>query len=672
MANYNKQFNFRNGVQVDDNKLIVTQTGLVGIGTTVPTESLDVRGGNVTVSGFATASQLRGQTLVVSGKATIDEVAFTSSVVGAGVSISSGFITATDPTGIVTYYGDARFLSGMPTSQWLDKDVGLGFTSIYNRGYVGVATDDPRHTLQIGGTTDPLNFGHGVGITSEGNIYATGIVTAHSYVGMGSELTSLDGANIGLGTISNDRLPVLLNSKLPADVSISGIVTATGGFSGNITGNVTGIATGAEGLVGVPNIVVGILTANAVAASSFIGGITGDVTGNLTGTATTAASLTSTADVDIDDLTVGVATVTNKLVVDGSVGIGTSSAPNGGLQLLKDGSSQISVTSNFGVSKVSVGRSEMFTSSNDFGELRYGNDSGLFPYSEYEALDLVNYGNGNVNYYLQAGTAGVGTGNFYWHFQSNQLMSLTNDGHLGLGITTPSTRLQVSGITSTTGLTVTGTASFGQELSIDSNVSIGSSLTVNEVYVTGGSTGLKDAAGNNLITGGNFDINSGISTANDLDIEGTLRIDLNGDAGEGVLISSTGGTEKPLAPLQIGQGVDSPENTVIVEEGSVGIGTTSIRDEIALDCLEGDAIFASVGIGTTDVDSNAVLQVHGPVRILQSDAEPTVTPGIECVGIITATGGFSSGIGTGVKISVSGNNLTFTVAGVGSTTLILS
>jgi hypothetical protein len=125
MANYNKQFNFRNGVQVDDNKLIVTQTGLVGIGTTVPTESLDVRGGNLAVSGFATASQLRGQTLVVSGKATVDEVAFTSSVVGAGVSISSGFITATDPTGIVTYYGDARFLSGMPTSQWLDIDVGL-------------------------------------------------------------------------------------------------------------------------------------------------------------------------------------------------------------------------------------------------------------------------------------------------------------------------------------------------------------------------------------------------------------------------------------------------------------------------------------------------------------------------------------------------------------------
>ena len=44
MANYNKQFNFRNGVQVDDDNLVVSPTGLVGIGTTVPTELLDVRG----------------------------------------------------------------------------------------------------------------------------------------------------------------------------------------------------------------------------------------------------------------------------------------------------------------------------------------------------------------------------------------------------------------------------------------------------------------------------------------------------------------------------------------------------------------------------------------------------------------------------------------------------
>ena len=50
MANIKKSFNFRNGVQVDDDNLKVSATGLVGIGTTVPTEALDVRG-NLVVSG---------------------------------------------------------------------------------------------------------------------------------------------------------------------------------------------------------------------------------------------------------------------------------------------------------------------------------------------------------------------------------------------------------------------------------------------------------------------------------------------------------------------------------------------------------------------------------------------------------------------------------------------
>ena len=39
MANIKKNFNFRNGVQVDDDNLLVTSTGLVGIGTTIPNEA---------------------------------------------------------------------------------------------------------------------------------------------------------------------------------------------------------------------------------------------------------------------------------------------------------------------------------------------------------------------------------------------------------------------------------------------------------------------------------------------------------------------------------------------------------------------------------------------------------------------------------------------------------
>ena len=63
MANYNKQFNFRNGVQVDNDNLVVSPTGLVGIGTTIPTEILDVRDGNAKVSGFVTAASLYSKIL---------------------------------------------------------------------------------------------------------------------------------------------------------------------------------------------------------------------------------------------------------------------------------------------------------------------------------------------------------------------------------------------------------------------------------------------------------------------------------------------------------------------------------------------------------------------------------------------------------------------------------
>ena len=70
-------------------------------------------------------------------------------IIGAGVSIVSGIVTAS--SGIITFYGDARFLQGMPTSQWEDTDVGLGVSSIYNTGgNVGIATTAPLFTLQVG------------------------------------------------------------------------------------------------------------------------------------------------------------------------------------------------------------------------------------------------------------------------------------------------------------------------------------------------------------------------------------------------------------------------------------------------------------------------------------------------------------------------------------------
>ena len=139
MANYRKSFNFRNGVQVDNDNLVVNSVGNVGIGTTVPTELLDVRG-TAKVVGLVTASNI-----FVTGVST-----FSSDVrIGTGITIdaSSGIITATQ------FFGDGATLSNLPTSQWIDIDVGLGFTSIYAAGNVGVGTTDPRNSFQIGGKT---------------------------------------------------------------------------------------------------------------------------------------------------------------------------------------------------------------------------------------------------------------------------------------------------------------------------------------------------------------------------------------------------------------------------------------------------------------------------------------------------------------------------------------
>ena len=173
MANIKKNFNFRNGVQVDDDNLLVTDTGLVGIGTTIPNEALDVRG-NVVVTGFTSSTTAQIGILTVTKFEP-------SQIVGAGLSVFSGIVTAVG-SGILTYFGDARNLQGMPTSQWEDVDVGLGFTSIYNTGgNVGVGTEDPRSTFQVGNNADAGE--KGVGISSVGNINMTGILTATSLIG---------------------------------------------------------------------------------------------------------------------------------------------------------------------------------------------------------------------------------------------------------------------------------------------------------------------------------------------------------------------------------------------------------------------------------------------------------------------------------------------------------
>ena len=272
MANIKKNFNFRNGVQVDDDNLLVTDTGLVGIGTTIPNEALDVRG-NVIVTGFTSTTTARIGVLTVT-------TFVPNQITGAGLSVFSGIVTA-QGAGILTYFGDARNLQGMPTSQWEDKDVGLGFTSIYNTGgNVGVGTEDPRSTFQVGNNADAGE--KGVGISSVGNIIMTGILTATSLIGnlTGDVTGRITGDLVGninsAGVSTFTTLDVNGDSDFDGHTNIDNLsVAGVSTFGSNIVAqgnlNVTG-ELDVNGGGSIDNVQIGITNDNEIDTS----------TGNLT------------------------------------------------------------------------------------------------------------------------------------------------------------------------------------------------------------------------------------------------------------------------------------------------------------------------------------------------------------------------------------------------------
>jgi len=199
MANYRKSFNLRNGVQVDDDNFIVNANGLVGIGTSVPTEYLLNVYGDSRVTGITTTKDLR-----VSGVSTLG-------VVTASQLYVSGVVTA------ASFSGSASGLTGIYAIAVDGWYVNSSNSTISTSFSVGIGTTIPRGNLQVG---------TGVTINSTGNASYSGIITAANFSGSGVSLTALNATEL-TGTINNARLPSNINV---------GIITAATQFYGNLTG----------------------------------------------------------------------------------------------------------------------------------------------------------------------------------------------------------------------------------------------------------------------------------------------------------------------------------------------------------------------------------------------------------------------------------------------------
>ena len=609
MANIKKSFNFRNGVQVDEDNLLVTSTGLVGIGTTVPSEALDIVG-NLIVSGVTSTTLAQTGILTV---ATLNP----TEIIGAGISIASGVITSTGGGGIVTFFGDGQYLQNLPTTQFVTSATGIALTS----QNCGIGTTNAISTLQVGG--DPNTQPEGVGISSYGGVKATGIITASSFSGalVGNVTGNVTG-NADSATLAS-AATVLETARNIGGVSFDGSADITlPGVNSSGNQNTSGTATN---LSGSPSIIVSGVDLNGsldVSGNTTLGDSSSDtVTVNATPTFNQPI-VGTTGENKIPSLYSAMANLPSastyhgmfahvpatgaayfahagnwlELVnkeTNGTVGTGTetysieslsigTNSPANDVHLRKSGDTELQITSDTGSAGITIGR-ESGTNNTNNSEVRYGSDSSGADYSSAQSFDLINYGTGNFNYHLSANNASAVAGDFYWHKGINnvQMMTLTGiGGSLGIGNTQPTTQLDVE-----------GSGKFSGDLTVGNNLDVTSALTANTLQgqLTGNVIGNID---------GNLNVTTGVSTFFRLTTVGVATVGGTLDVAQNVTIQNTGG----LFPLNVGSG----DNTIFVSAfGDVGIKTTSTLQNVNINASQVAASVGAVSVGSTTLECAA-------------------------------------------------------------------
>ena len=651
MANYNKSFNFRNGVQVDSDKFIVNASGAVGIGTSIPAATFDLYGGSklrgdVNITGLVTSTQA-----YVSGMSTFNNITIGSNI---DIEASSGIITATK------FYGDGSTLDNVTSISVAGWEINPGLAGTTSS--VGIGTTNPESKLQVwesdntsydpntnagtntqliiynvdktkndtfagltlGSLNDDVQLAvYNIACVSESTARKGSLIiqsrntddsyteklriNPDGYVGVG---TTTPGQPVDvIGKTRTEELEVTKTSSFNQHVGFNTGLTVTGVSTFNDTVNVSedlsvvGIATFKD------NVNIGnALSDRLYVGASIISDLIPDQTGSdkwdlgwadggdsfhwrnlyLSGNAKIGAGLTVVGVSTFNDAIEG-----DKIYLDGGY---------------------IEAVNTAGISTVSIGQSVGVGRST--GLLRFGSSDKTF--------EVLNNDTGDFIFGLHSGSvAGINTGDFKWTTRTtNNLMTLTGiGGSLGINQEDPIHPLHVGGSS-----TITGAAWFGNNVNVKNNINCDGVIT--------GSFTLQS-----IITS---DINSrGISTVGGIHI--------------------IGGSTNTLGVV-----------TAIV--------TTGAKVEV-----QGGAVFADTGVGinTNKVDSNYVLSVRGSMKAnkitgwskegvadsgvaLQYNGNDKVTStntGAVITGICTATdfegagataADFPKGL-TGIAVTASGN-----------------
>ena len=257
----NKNFVVKNGLEINSNLLIAnSETNKVGVGSTGPRSTLDVRGGiagtDINITGVATIAYLPELT---AGTGVVTSIGGTNFVYSTGTflgitTVGGTFIITPDAVGtggtcgaavgVITYYGSGANLTDLPSAAAGGSDTQVQFNSSDSfGGSANLVFDNSQLTVGTAVTIDGsginihsgiatleggVRVGSAASIKANGNASFSGIVTAVSFVGDGTGLT---------GVASTDNII----TTTPADF-FGGIVVSGGASFANGITTVAGIS----------------------------------------------------------------------------------------------------------------------------------------------------------------------------------------------------------------------------------------------------------------------------------------------------------------------------------------------------------------------------------------------------------------------------------------------
>ena len=616
------------------------------------------------------------------------------------IQIGAGIITAT--SGVVTFFGDIT-----PT------DINISGAMTATGGFTGDLVGDVTGDL----TGNVVGFGVSIvgvgsfssariaegdegGVTiNESGIYLdqlAGVVTATTFDGnlTGNVTGDIEGNTVGqgisivgvgtFGTVFITGIGITLNES---GINVpSGVVTATsfdGNFVGTIDGDVTGTASSATTLIDAGNILGGTISQDR---------LPGSIESDITGTATTATNLADganittgtisddrlpdliTANINVDSgistfSTVGITTLLVTEVITGIADTANNLADGANITTgtIDDARLPNTITSNIDIS----------TGDSTFNNVVV---NGTLTGTATTATDLASGAN------ILAGT--ISTERLPSTITSNISAIDGSSSFNEIDVTT----LTVSG-------TLTGTASTATNLADGANITTGT---------------IDDARLPATITS-NIDISSGDSTFNNVTVNGTLT----GTASTATNLADganiTAGTiSTSRLPTVITSNITAPAGTSefdsltvtgtltgtastatnLADGGNILTGTIDdarLPDTITsnITAPAGTSEFDNLTVtgtltGTATTLSNAANITTGTINDdrlpdtitsnINVDSGTSTVNELQADGIIFAEGGIITGVGATqpVKITLSGNTLTFTVDGVGSADLTLT